>query len=147
MCGIAGVITSTGSAETLRVGLQAAASALRHRGPDDFGNTLDGPVGFVHTRLSIIDLAGGHQPIVTRGGELSAVVNGEIYNYIELRNEFVEKTGITPLTNSDSECVLQVYAAEGCPPSPGLAAAGLLPARPACARPGCCTAEGCGSAF
>ena len=113
MCGIAGVITSSGSAETLRVGLEAAASALRHRGPDDFGITLDGPVGFVHTRLSIIDLAGGHQPIVTRGGELSAVVNGEIYNYIELRDEFIAKTGTTPLTNSDSECVLQVYAAEG----------------------------------
>jgi len=113
MCGIAGVVTSPGPAQTLRVGLEAAASALRHRGPDDFGITLDGPVGFVHTRLSIIDLAGGHQPIVTPGGELSAVVNGEIYNYIELRDEFIAKTGIVPLTHSDSECVLQVYAAEG----------------------------------
>lgn len=113
MCGIAGVVTSSGSAETLRTGLEAAASALRHRGPDDFGITIDGPVGFVHTRLSIIDLAGGHQPIVTPGGELSAVVNGEIYNYIELRAEFIAKTGIVPLSNSDSECVLQVYAAEG----------------------------------
>ncbi len=113
MCGIAGVVTSTGPAERLRVGLEAAASALRHRGPDDFGITLDGPIGFVHTRLSIIDLAGGHQPIVTPGGELSAVVNGEIYNYLELRDEFIAKTGTVPLTHSDSECVLQVYAAEG----------------------------------
>lgn len=113
MCGIAGVVTSSGPAERLRVGLEAAASALRHRGPDDFGITLDGPVGFVHTRLSIIDLAGGHQPIVALGGELSAVVNGEIYNYLELRDEFIAKTGTTPLTHSDSECVLQVYAAEG----------------------------------
>lgn len=113
MCGIAGAITSSGSAETLRVGLEASASALRHRGPDDFGITIDGPVGLVHTRLSIIDLAGGHQPIVTPGGELSAVVNGEIYNYLELRDEFIAKTGTVPLTHSDSECVLQVYAAEG----------------------------------
>ncbi len=113
MCGIAGVVTSSGPAQTLRVGLEAAASALRHRGPDDFGITLDGPVGFVHTRLSIIDLAGGHQPIVTPGGGISAVVNGEIYNYLELRDEFIAKTGTVPLTHSDSECVLQVYAAEG----------------------------------
>jgi len=113
MCGIAGVVTSSPSSAALRTGLEAAASALRHRGPDDFGITLDGPVGFVHTRLSIIDLAGGHQPIVTPGHELSAVVNGEIYNYIELRDEFSARTGVEPLTHSDSECVLQVYAAEG----------------------------------
>lgn len=87
MCGIAGVITSSPSAATLRPQLEAAAAALRHRGPDDFGITLDGPVGLVHTRLSIIDLAGAHQPIVTPGRELSEVVNGEIYNYVGLRRE------------------------------------------------------------
>jgi asparagine synthase (glutamine-hydrolysing) len=113
MCGIAGVITSSPSAAALRPALEAAATALRHRGPDDFGITLDGPVGFVHTRLSIIDLAGGHQPIVSPGGELSAVVNGEIYNYVELRDEFSARLGVEPLTHSDSESVLQVYAAEG----------------------------------
>jgi len=113
MCGIAGVITSSPSAADLKPQLEAAAAALRHRGPDDFGITLDGPVGLVHTRLSIIDLAGGHQPIVTPGRDLSAVVNGEIYNYIELRREFIARTGVEPLTHSDSECVLQVYGAEG----------------------------------
>jgi asparagine synthase (glutamine-hydrolysing) len=113
MCGIAGVITLSASAAALRAQLERAASALRHRGPDDFGITLDGPVGLVHTRLSIIDLAGGHQPIVTPGHELAAVVNGEIYNYIELRREFSARNGVEPLTGSDSECVLQVYAAEG----------------------------------
>jgi asparagine synthase (glutamine-hydrolysing) len=97
----------------VRPQLDAAAAALRHRGPDDFGITLDGPVGLVHTRLSIIDLAGGHQPIVTPGGELSAVVNGEIYNYVELRSEYTARSGVEPLTHSDSESVLQVYAAEG----------------------------------
>ena len=113
MCGIAGVITSSPSAAGLRPQLEAAAAALRHRGPDDFGITLDGPVGLVHTRLSIIDLAGGHQPIVSPGGELSAVVNGEIYNYVELRREYTARSGVEPLTHSDSESVLQVYAAEG----------------------------------
>jgi len=113
MCGIAGVISLSASAAALRPQLELAASALRHRGPDDFGITLDGPVGLVHTRLSIIDLAGGHQPIVTPGHELAAVVNGEIYNYIELRREFSARNGVEPLTGSDSECVLQVYAAEG----------------------------------
>ena len=113
MCGIAGLITSSPSAAGLRPQLEAAAAALRHRGPDDFGITLDGPVGLVHTRLSIIDLAGGHQPIVSPDGELSAVVNGEIYNYVELRREYAARGGVEPLTHSDSESVLQVYAAEG----------------------------------
>jgi asparagine synthase (glutamine-hydrolysing) len=113
MCGIAGVITLAPTAADLRPQLEAAAAALRHRGPDDFGITLDGPVGLVHTRLSIIDLAGGHQPIVSPDGRLSAVVNGEIYNYVELRPEFSARNGAEPLTHSDSESVLQVYAAEG----------------------------------
>jgi asparagine synthase (glutamine-hydrolysing) len=113
MCGIAGVITLAPSAADLRPQLEAAAAALRHRGPDDFGITLDGPVGLVHTRLSIIDLAGGHQPIVSPDGRLSAVVNGEIYNYVELRPEYSARNGAEPLTHSDSESVLQVYAAEG----------------------------------
>lgn len=113
MCGIAGVITLAPSAAPLRLQLEAAAAALRHRGPDDFGITLDGPVGLVHTRLSIIDLAGGHQPIVTPDHELTAVVNGEIYNYVELRRDFIARGGFEPLTHSDSESVLQAYAAEG----------------------------------
>ncbi len=65
MWGIAGVITSSPSADGLRPQLELAAAALRHRGPDDFGVTLRGRVGLVHTRLSIIDLAGGHQSITT----------------------------------------------------------------------------------
>jgi len=113
MCGIAGVITAASSAESLRGGMETAAAALRHRGPDDFGITLDGPVGLVHTRLSIIDLDGGHQPIVTPDRSLSAVVNGEIYNYVELRREFRQRGSYEPLTGSDSESVMQVYAAEG----------------------------------
>lgn len=113
MCGLAGVISLSSTAASLQAQLEAAAAALRHRGPDDFGITLDGAVGLVHTRLSIIDLAGGHQPIVTPAGDLAAVVNGEIYNYVELRPQFIARGGFEPLTHSDSESVLQVYAAEG----------------------------------
>ena len=113
MCGIAGVITLHPDAGALRGALEASAAALRHRGPDDFGITIDGAVGLVHTRLSIIDLAGGHQPIVTPDRRLAAVVNGEIYNYVELRRDFAQRGAPEPLSRSDSESVLQVYAADG----------------------------------
>ena len=97
MCGLAGVISLSSTAAPLQAQLEAAAAALRHRGPDDFGITLDGPVGLVHTRLSIIDLAGGHQPIVTPAGDVAAVVNGEIYNYVELRPQFIARGGFAPV--------------------------------------------------
>ena len=102
MCGIAGVITASASAAALNPQLEAAAAALRHRGPDDFGITLDGPVGLVHTRLSIIDLAGGHQPIVTPDRGLAAVVNGA--DYAVLANlqtgTFPQTIAINPATNA-----------------------------------------------
>lgn len=113
MCGIAGIIASAPLSPALQARLETAARALHHRGPDDAGITIEGHVGFVHTRLAIIDLAGGHQPIKTPDSRLSAVVNGEIYNYIELRGEFSARNGYEPLTHSDSECALQVYAADG----------------------------------
>ena len=113
MCGIAGIIASAPLTPLQRARLEAAAAALHHRGPDDAGIALEGQVGFVHTRLSIIDLAGGHQPIATPDGRLSGVVNGEIYNYVELRDPFIARNGYTPLTHSDSESALQVLFAEG----------------------------------
>lgn len=113
MCGIAGILASAPLSAVLRARLEAAARALHHRGPDDAGITVEGQVGFVHTRLSIIDLAGGHQPISTPDGRLSAVVNGEIYNYVELREPFIARNGYVPHSHSDSESALQVFAAEG----------------------------------
>ena len=83
MCGIAGFILRDGAwpdpAELDRMG-----EALAHRGPDDRGIHIAGPVGLAQTRLSIIGLATGHQPLVSEDGRLALVANGEVYNYLEL---------------------------------------------------------------
>ena len=85
---------------------------VTHRGPDDAGNHLDGPVGLGHRRLSIIDLGGGHQPMSTADGRLTIVYNGEIYNYRQLRRE-LEAEGAQFRTNSDTEVILQLHAMRG----------------------------------
>ena len=110
MCGIAGIVVRSGQPE--RHGLEDLARALRHRGPDDWGVHLDGRVGLAHTRLSIIDIAGGHQPILADGGDLALVANGEIYNYLELRQELIG-AGRRFHSGSDSETILHAYAVDG----------------------------------
>src|SRR5437773_458662 len=82
--------------------------AIRHRGPDDEGILMAGPVGLGMRRLSIIDLAGGHQPISNETGLISIVFNGEIYNYRELRRELVGR-GHVFKTSSDTEAILHLY--------------------------------------
>ena len=106
MCGIAGLLLR--NQQVTREPLERFLSALRHRGPDASGIYLDGPVGLAHTRLSIIDLEGGDQPLETRDGRLSLVANGEIYNHLELRAE-LEMDGADYLTGSDCESILHVY--------------------------------------
>lgn len=107
MCGIAGVVVKDGHID--RESLHAAAERLSHRGPDGFGFFTEGNVGLAHTRLSIIDLAGGRQPIVGGDGEYAVVANGEIYNFVELRGE-LEAAGRSFATHSDSETILHGYA-------------------------------------
>lgn len=87
---------------------------LRRRGPDDEGYFIDeaGGAGLGHRRLSIIDLEGGHQPLGTPDGSIQVVVNGEIYNFVALREE-LEKLGHRFQTRSDSEVVVHGYAAWG----------------------------------
>ena len=105
MCGIVGMIQLDGSgvdADTLR----AMAERVAHRGPDDRGEYVEGPVGLAMRRLSIIDLAHGHQPMGTDATVM--VFNGEIYNYVELREE-LEHRGRTFRTGSDTEVLLQMY--------------------------------------
>jgi asparagine synthase (glutamine-hydrolysing) len=105
MCGIAGIINLDGQPvdpDTLR----AMAAVMRHRGPDDEGIMIEGSVGFYHLRLSIIDLATGHQPMTA--GPATIVFNGEIYNYVELRKE-LEARGRTFASRSDTEVILQSY--------------------------------------
>ncbi len=110
MCGIAGYVRFHGPPEPDE--LLRMAESLRHRGPDDLGVYANGPAGLAHARLSIIDLAGGHQPLFNRRKTLALAANGEIYNYLELRARLREK-GADFLTHSDSETILQAYAVYG----------------------------------
>ncbi len=104
MCGIAGIMTADGSAPDA-VALEAMKNALLHRGPDGDAVWTSGDTGLVHTRLAIIDLETGDQPLFGPGGT-ALVANGEIYNYIELRDELSE---VDFTTNSDCEPVLYYY--------------------------------------
>ena len=85
---------------------------IRHRGPDEFGIYLGGPIGLGNARLSIIDLSGGQQPICNEDGTLWIVFNGEIFNYVELRPE-LEALGHRFTTSSDTEVLLHMYEQYG----------------------------------
>ena len=111
MCGIAGILQLDGQ-PVLRERLERMVETLDHRGPDAHGVELRGPVGLGHTRLSIIDLAGGVQPMSSADGNLTVTFNGEIFNYIELRQELIA-LGRTFASNSDTEVLLQAYAQWG----------------------------------
>ena len=88
MCGIYGIYQRDGTPADVRL-LARMGDVIIHRGPDDSGSMADGPCAIGMRRLSIIDLAGGHQPIRTADGQLAIVCNGEIYNYRELRAELI----------------------------------------------------------
>jgi asparagine synthase (glutamine-hydrolysing) len=92
--------------------MPAMGRIIAHRGPDDEGHHLDGPCAIGMRRLSIIDLAGGHQPMSSSDGDLWLVCNGEIYNFRELRRE-LEQLGHRFRTASDSEVLLHGYAQYG----------------------------------
>src|SRR5215471_4844255 len=110
MCGIAGILMRHGPAD--EAALRRMAVALAHRGPDDVGIHLAGSLGLTNTRLSIIDVRGGHQPMVDE--RLALVANGEIYNFVELRPA-LEARGRRFQTGSDSEIILHAYALDGLP--------------------------------
>ena len=111
MCGIAGFLSLIGRpAERAR--LDAMIGTLSHRGPDDRGIFVDGAAGLAAARLSIIDVAGGHQPISIATDGITVAQNGEIYNYVELRNELL-LAGRTLATSSDTEVIAHLYAVEG----------------------------------
>ncbi|MFZ1576376.1 MAG: asparagine synthase (glutamine-hydrolyzing) [Chromatiaceae bacterium] len=110
MCGIVGLFNR--SAPVRIAALETAVARLAHRGPDDQGTFVSGHFGMGHTRLSIIDLAGGHQPLKTADGTLTLIANGEIYNFIELR-ALLESRGHRFLTHSDCEVILHAYREYG----------------------------------
>jgi asparagine synthase (glutamine-hydrolysing) len=111
MCGIAGLMTHDGTAPPAPP-LRAMGAALRHRGPDGDGRYRSGDVGMVQTRLAIIDLATGDQPIYEPGGA-ALIANGEIYNYIELRSELDCGRPAAFSTQSDCELPLHLYRRYG----------------------------------
>jgi asparagine synthase (glutamine-hydrolysing) len=113
MCGVAGIQRFDGQ-PVRRETLGAMVETLDHRGPDANGVELRGAVGLGHTRLSIIDLSGGVQPMEfeDKDAELLITFNGEIFNYIELRQELIG-CGRRFATTSDTEVVLQAYAEWG----------------------------------
>lgn len=107
MCGICGIYDRSGRAVDTDL-LDQMTAILKHRGPDGEGRLVDGGVGLGHRRLSIIDVAGGAQPIENEDGSLQVVFNGEIYNFIELREE-LERSGHTFRTVSDTEVIVHAY--------------------------------------
>ncbi|HEX7049637.1 MAG TPA: asparagine synthase (glutamine-hydrolyzing) [Longimicrobiales bacterium] len=109
MCGIAGILDPAGVAAE---DVHRMATALAHRGPDDATLHVDGPIGLGFRRLSIIDPAGGRQPIENEDGSLRVILNGEIYNYRELRTG-LERSGHRFRTKSDTEVLVHLYEERG----------------------------------
>jgi asparagine synthase (glutamine-hydrolysing) len=108
MCGIAGLILSSGAAPPDPAVLSALIGAMHHRGPDGAGHAVIGRVAMAHNRLSIIDLVSGDQPFFA--GSATLVANGEVYNYRELRAGL---PGVTFSTNSDCEPPLHLWLRDG----------------------------------
>jgi asparagine synthase (glutamine-hydrolysing) len=111
MCGICG-IAAGGAGGPDPDALAAMSWALVHRGPDDDGQVIAGPVGLAARRLSIIDLAGGHQPIASEDGRVHVVQNGEIYNHAELRAE-LQAAGHSFRTRCDTEVIVHLFEEHG----------------------------------
>jgi asparagine synthase (glutamine-hydrolysing) len=113
MCGICGIAFSTRSRRAVDAQeLVRMRDTMTHRGPDDFGIFNQGRVGLAHRRLSIIDVAGGHQPMHDDAGSLHIVYNGEIYNHAELRAS-LERRGHRYRTRCDTETILRLYQEDG----------------------------------
>src|SRR6266481_9678725 len=112
MCGIAGILEFARDTRAEPAALRAMCQIIAHRGPDDDGFYTDGPVGIGMRRLSIIDVAGGHQPISNETSTIWIVFNGEIYNHAELRKN-LEPRGHRYRTNTDTETIIHLYEEYG----------------------------------
>jgi asparagine synthase (glutamine-hydrolysing) len=109
MCGIAGIVNFTDRYEPPSLDiLRSMIGSIRHRGPDEFGLYRDAHAGLVHARLSLVDLTSGQQPMTNEDETLWIVFNGEIFNYIELKEELQTKGHIFR-TRCDTEVILHAY--------------------------------------
>src|SRR5262245_19583077 len=108
MCGICGQYNFSSQRPVEPETIRRMATSMFHRGPDDEGFYLEGPLGLGFRRLSIIDLAGGHQPMSDPEGSVWVVFNGEIYNFPELKAE-LESYGYVFQTKSDTEVIIYGY--------------------------------------
>ena len=112
MCGLAGIATLSAEGQPPRDVLERMITALAHRGPDGYGYYVDAGVGLAHARLAIIDLATGGQPVRNEDGSIWVALNGEIFNYIELRTELL-RAGHRFHTASDTEVIVHLYEEYG----------------------------------
>src|SRR5256886_12959730 len=112
MCGIAGIIDPAMPSAEIRRTLQRMADAIWHRGPDEDGYFVRDGVGLAIRRLSIIDVAGGHQPVENEDGQGPGVLNGEIYNYLDLRSELAGRGHPLP-TSPDTEGIPHFHKEKG----------------------------------
>jgi asparagine synthase (glutamine-hydrolysing) len=112
MCGIVGYFNLQAPPEASLRLLERMIWSLRHRGPDGFGFFQDEQIGLAHARLSIIDLEGGWQPICNEDKSIWVIFNGEIFNYIELREQLVRQ-GHRFTTSSDTEVLVHLYEEKG----------------------------------
>ena len=108
MCGIAGILHFDSDRKAETAVIKKMTDVIRHRGPDGEGQYINNNLALGHRRLSIIDLSTGDQPMFNEDGSIIVIFNGEIYNYIELREELI-KLGYSFTTNSDTEVIIKAY--------------------------------------
>ncbi len=110
MCGIAGILNLNGDPVNSNE-LVAMMTRLKHRGPDGSGHHIDGPIGLAQTRLAVIDVSGGVQPMFNEDRSVALVFNGEIYNFKKIRQDLEKDHRFA--TKSDTEVIVHLYEEEG----------------------------------
>jgi asparagine synthase (glutamine-hydrolysing) len=109
VCGLIGFLSSSGEAQAVAPDLQSSLHSMRHRGPDEGGVWTDPDVAIGFRRLSIIDIEHSHQPLPWLDGRYHLIFNGEIYNYLELRERLANEFGATFETDGDGEVIVAGY--------------------------------------
>ncbi len=112
MCGIFGIVDFSGNTGFSSSEIETACNTMYHRGPDESGYYYEPGVALCHRRLSIIDIGGGKQPMSSADGNLIISYNGEIYNFIDIKNDLLKK-GYVFVTNSDTEVLLYAFSEYG----------------------------------